>query len=268
MYDVYRPKSEVLRKYISEFTILKKEAFTPINYVAFPHYVGSIVFLANAKVEYYNFKIKVTKADTNAPFIVVLGKYLKPLHLFYQDYVDEIGINFTPTGMNYFFDDNFDKIAKEPFQFLNNKNWNDFSKILFQQNENERIELLENFLLSQVKKKDLKNIEHIIEILQNDVSIRVKDIAVKMYISERTINRLFHKYIGCSPIAYKKILRFRNSVIMKNEEMNLTELSLDNAYYDSPHFTNEFKQLTAINPKKFFNQLTKIGDKEFPYIFK
>ena len=32
--------------------------------------------------------------------------------------------------------------------------------------------------------------------------------------------------------------------------------------------SNEFKQLTSINPKKFFNQLTKVGNKEFPYIFK
>lgn len=266
MYTVHKPKSEKLKKYITEFTILKKEAFKPINYLAFPHSVGSIVFLSGAEIDYKNSKVVIKKSEKNPPSVVALGKYIKPLHLFYENFVDEIGINFSPTGMNYFFDNNYDEIASKPFQFLSNDIWNEFSKNLF--NEKERINILENFLLSQVKKKNLKKIEQIIEIQQNNTSIKIKDIALMMGISERTIGRLFNKHVGCTPIEFKKILRFRSSVLMNNEKMNLTELCLNNTYYDSPHFTHEFKQLTSINPKVFFNILTKISDKEFPYIFK
>ena len=128
--------------------------------------------------------------------------------------------------------------------------------------------MLEDFLLSQLKKKDLKIIEQIVKIFKNDLSVKIKDIAQTMQLSERTINRLFHSYIGCTPTAYKKILRFRKAVAMKNKKNSLTEVSLLSEYYDSAHFTHEFQQLTSTNPTSFFNKLTKVNNNEFPFIFK
>jgi AraC-like DNA-binding protein len=102
--------------------------------------------------------------------------------------------------------------------------------------------------------------------LENDKSLKIKDIALKMKVSERTINRWFHKYIGCPPKDYKKIMRFRSS-LKNSKEMNLTELCLNNDYYDSPHFTNEFKLLTNRSPRDFFNAMSEVGEERFPYIF-
>lgn len=268
MYNIYIPKSEILRKYISEFTVLKKGNDKPLNYIAFPHCVSSIAFYSNASIKYDTSKIIIDETDRNVQSIIVLGKYLKPVLLSYKSIVDEIAVNFTSTGINYFFDNNYDKLSDGPFQFMSNEKWNNFSHKLFVINEKKRIELLENFLVSQLRYKDLKNVEFVIDSMKNDLSIKVKDIALKMKLSDRTINRLFHKYIGCSPIAYKKILRFRSSVLMNDNEMSLTELCLNNEYYDSPHFTNEFKKLTSKNPKSFFKSLIKVGDGNFPYVFK
>lgn len=252
MYTIYEPKSEILKKYISEFTILKKEKFKPINYLAFPHTISSIVFYSRTKIKYDKESIIVNRDDKMNTFVGVLGKYITPLLMSYKDAVDEISINFTEIGMNYFFEENYNVIVSNPFQNLKNKEWSDFSEQLFKLESENRIDLLENFLLAQVKIKDLTQIERIIRMIKNNLSIKISEIASRESNSCKTINRLFHKYLGCSPMAYKKILRFRSSVNMNNEQMNLTELCLTNEYYDSPHFTNEFRKLTSLNPRFFF----------------
>ncbi|WP_299125355.1 AraC family transcriptional regulator [uncultured Tenacibaculum sp.] len=267
MYNVCKPKSEILKKYISEFTLLKKENFKPINYLAFPHNNSAIVFLSKATVSYNDYKITVSQNPNNVQSVVALGKYLHPLHLFYSDAVDEICINFTPTGLNYFFKQNFKQIAGKPIQFVNNEIWTNFSKQLFNYPKQERIELLEKFLLSQLQEKDLSIIEQLTNILTNDLTIKVKDLALKTNLSPRTINRLFHTYLGRSPSAFKKIQRFRNAIEMKNNHNSLTEISLLNEYYDSAHFNHEFQELTNTNPTSFFNQVSKVGDEKFSYIF-
>ncbi|WP_420553483.1 helix-turn-helix domain-containing protein [Tenacibaculum aiptasiae] len=268
MYNVCKPKSEILKKYISEFTLLKKENFKLINYLAFPHNNSAIVFLSKATVNYNDYKITVNQNPNNVQSVVALGKYLHPVHLFYLDAVDEICINFTPTGLNYFFKQNFEQVAGKPFQFVDNDIWTNFSQKLYSHPKEERIEVLEDFLLSQLQKKDLSTIEQIISILKSDLSIKIKDLAAKAHVSQRTVNRLFHTYLGCSPSAFKKIQRFRNAIAMKNNHNSLTEVSLLNEYYDSAHFNHEFQELTNTNPTSFFNQVSKVGNKKFPYIFK
>lgn len=268
MYEIYQPKNKFLKKYISEFTIVKKDQFKSISYLAFPHHRGSITFFFKTKIAYNNLTLNIERDDNLSTSIVVLGKYKEPLLVKYRNFVDEIGINFTATGLNYFFTENYDEIADKPIKFLENKKWIEFSKELFKSNENERIYLLENFLLSQFKEKDLSIVEQIIDKMKTNKAIKIKKISQEMGISERTINRIFYKYIGFSPKGFIKVLRFRNTITMHRKKMNLTELCLNNDYYDSSHFSNEFKFLTKRNPRVFFNSLEKIKSTESYYIFK
>ncbi len=268
MYEIRQPKNPVLKKYISEFTILKQHQFKPINYLVFPHHRGSIAFFFQANITYNNLTLDIERDDSLSTSIVILGKYKEPLLLKYGNFVEEIAINFTPTGLNYFFEENYDKITDKPIKFLKNEKWIEFSKELFKANKNERICLLENFLLSHLMKKDLSIIEQIIDKMKTNKLLKLKDISQEMDISKRAINRMFHRYTGLSPKDFKKILRFRSSITMHNKKMSLTELCLNNDYYDSSHFTNEFKFLTKRNPRNFFNSLKKINSMESYYIFK
>ncbi len=268
MYEIHRPKKASLRKYISEFTILKKDPFKPVNFLAFPHHCAAIAFFSQTNITYNNLILNIERNNNLSTSIVVLGKYKEPLLLKYRNFVDEIAINFTPTGLNYFFKENHDKIIDKPIKFLKNEKWSKFSKKLFKAKRNERISLLENFLLSHLIEKDLSVIENIIDKIKSNKSLKIKNISQEMNMSERTINRIFHKYIGLSPKDFKKILRLRSSFTMHNKKISLTELCLNNDYYDSSHFTNEFKILTKRNPRNFFNSIKKINSIESYYIFK
>lgn len=269
MYQTYKPKSEQLRKYIQEFTVLDDDGMFPKEYFAFPHHVGAIVFMENAEFQFEAGILKLDKNPTQESLVITIGKYLAPLFVRYEHFVNEIAINFTPTGMNYFMDEHFSDIANLPIQELKNIEFSQFSKKIFTFEKADRIEQLELFLMQQLREKNMLILEQVVELLEADKSLKFKDICNDLTISERTVNRLFHKYMGCSPKDYKKIIRFRGAIkdYQKNE-FNLTEIGLQNDYYDSPHFSREFKKLTNQNPKDYFKQLTYTSNKEYPYIFK
>ena len=267
MYDIYIPKSELLKKYISEFTILKKENFETTRYFAFPQHKGTLSFYSSASIHFEDLTLELDQIETLKESIIILGKYSNPLFVKYEIFVDEISINFNELGINYFLKENYGEIANKPIQYISDEKWTNFAKKMFSSNTEDRIYLLENFLLSQFMNKDLNVIESIIKEMENDLSLKLKDIVLTVKISERTANRLFHKYIGCSPSLYKKILRFRSAVKLNKKGISLTELCLKNEYYDSPHFTKEFKLLTGKGPKHFFNSVNQVSHKKYPYLF-
>jgi AraC-like DNA-binding protein len=269
MYEVFKPKSELLKKYISEITILKETSSYPKEYFAFPHNVNSIVFFKDTEIKYSNHYLEINRAPNKNGCVVAIGKYVEPLRVKYNDFVHEIAVNFTSTGINYFFDERFEGMAQSPIQVLNNAQLKEFAIVLFDTNEKERVIEVERFFEDRFMPKDLQLIEKIIGIVENDTLVKFKDISTALNISVRNINRLFHKYVDCSPKDYKKIIRFRSAISDYNkEDFNLTEICLKNEYYDSPHFTREFKKLTKMSPKKYFKHLTFESKNKYPYIFK
>ena len=269
MYEVFKPNSDLLKKYISEITILKETSCYPKEYFAFPHNVSSIVFFKNSEIKYNNHYLEIKRTQKKTFPIVTIGKYIEPLLVRYKDYVEEIAVNFTPTGIHYFFDEKFMSQKKSPIQILNNSQLREFSESLFSTKKEERIIAIERFFKQRFINKDLQLIERIVNTLETDKLSKFKDISKAHNVSERNLNRLFHKYIGCSPKDYKKIIRFRSAIRdYNNGYSNLTEICLNNEYYDSPHFTREFKKLTTRSPKSYFKHVTFESKKKFPYIFK
>ena len=82
-------------------------------------------------------------------------------------------------------------------------------------------------------------------------------------VSERTIHRLFNKFVGINPISYINLIKFRNvlqhSSIHKNK---LLSAALDAGYYDQSHFIKHFKAFSTFTPAQFFGSksLDKVSD--------
>lgn len=272
MYQVFQPKSEKLQKHIYNFAILDTNSvLQEVNYFAFPQRGSSMAFYQNATLEFQERSLHISKAKPNQYSAIILGKYLIPLHLNYKNLVPEVSINFTPTGLNYFFDKSFQEIAPENVQPLLDPEWIDMVKELFKPSSNEQqIQVLENFLLQCIKNKDLSIVEQSIALFQENIQLKVSEIANSLDVSTRTITRNFEKHVGCTPSQYKRVIRFRSAIqnrFKPNQQHNLTQLCLLSEFYDSPHFTKEFKKLTHISPRHFFKQVTPVGSHSYPYIF-
>ncbi len=269
MYENYSPKSENLKKHIDHISVLKQFNNT-INYLAFPQLGTTLVLYPNANLILENKKISISNSAQSPSKVLLLGKYNSPLHINYQNYTSEISINFSPTGLNYFFDENTAKLTKYSGQLITDINWlNLVKKIILVPENNKKVELIESFLLDIIKNKDLSMLENCIAIFDDKPESQVSELAQQLQVSTKTINRWFSIYVGCTPTVYKQTLRFRKSIKSKfyNPKQNLTTLCLDSDFYDSSHFTREILKLTKMNPRRFFLEMRAVGDQEFPYKF-
>ena len=272
MYEVYKPESPLLRKHIVSFNILKKEKdFEKINYFVFPQKGTTIGILMNAGIYFDNFSLKLKKSEKSKIRILLFGKYLMPLYLQYENFIEELSINFTPAGLNYFFSKNSRELAPENMQLLDSASWHDFASSLIPlKSDKERICALESFLLENYVKKDLDKIIEAAAIIDSAELMKLNEIAHRLQLSERSLNRYFNDYLSCSPSVFRKICRFRSAIEKKfinPLNFNLTEIGLESNYYDSPHFTKEFKRLTGQTPRDFFARVVKVGNDNYPYIF-
>ena len=272
MVQSFKPSSPLLKKYIYHFNTFSKEADLRINYLAFPQLGSTLFFLNQAEVQQSNSQLSIKPSAGTSPAIVLLGKYTSPITLAYGGYVDEISLDFTPLGINYFFDAPFAQLAPRQSQALLVKPWNDFAPELWaSDNISTRLHKLEAFLEAQFRERQLHSLQHAVDLLMDTTQdISIKQAADLAGLTAKTLLRKFKKYAGCSPLMFKRIARFRNSVQLKqrNENSgNLTQTGLNSQFYDSSHFGREYRLLTGRCPKLFFKRISFVGDNHYPYLF-
>ena len=123
----------------------------------------------------------------------------------------------------------------------------------------QRIAIAENFLITQIRKNEKKykydRIRNVINhINQAKGIIAIEELASKTFLSRKQFERTFSDFIGTSPKQFLKIVRFQNAIYEKsqNTQLNLTELAHNCGYFDQAHMTNDFKTLSGITPKHYF----------------
>jgi len=97
---------------------------------------------------------------------------------------------------------------------------------------------------------------------------KIEELGHQASAATKTINRLFHKYIGLSPVEFRKITQFRNALKTKleNKGASFTSIALDSNYYDLPYMVKVFREFTGFNTKEFFSSISSSGDGQYIYI--
>ena len=120
----------------------------------------------------------------------------------------------------------------------------------------QRITHLENFLIKRlIHNNEFERVEHAIKIIENSKGqIKAQDIAHEVCLGIKQFERTFSKYVGVNPKKFASIVRFQNVIQMKSKhKKSMSQLAFDNGYYDQSHFIHDFKSLTGLTPKAFFN---------------
>lgn len=259
------PTSPMLKKYIECFYIYEGKPNSIFKYVAFPHLNTGISFMKGVSVQRQNWTLQISENTTDSIHIEILGKYTTPVLLEYIGHIREISVIFKPLGLNRFFEDNYLSLAPHFSQELENDVWRKFGESLFSSEDD--ISKIESFLLSQFwDNQEVSNIENSLTLLENcNEQIWISDIAIKVGLNLKTFQRHFQKHMGCSPVEYRRICRFRSSLTNKlNNTLlkNLTEITYEEGYYDQSYLIKEFRKITNHNPKDFFKSASKVdGDK-------
>ncbi|CAN5376067.1 hypothetical protein BH11BAC2_BH11BAC2_07080 [soil metagenome] len=268
MLHTYQPKSEKLQKYVELFYEFTSERPDEISYIAFPHVNTAISFFKGVDLQRNDYNIYIApslKNKTNCS-VEILGKYTTPVFVHYKGKCEEIAIVFKPLGINQFFRDDLITIAPEFSQALDNSLWTELSNSLFKESTIDvKIEILELFLLENLKEIELKNVSQSLNLLEDfEENYSINQVAERCGLSLKTFQRTFTKHLTCSPLEYKRIARFRHSLnnkLVSKELKTLTSVSHESNYYDQSYFIREYKKLTHLNPKQFFDSITALDQR-------
>lgn len=93
-------------------------------------------------------------------------------------------------------------------------------------------------------------------ILDHRGSISVGALSTELHCSTRHLQKLFKAYVGLSPKDLAVIIKLRESVDdivypPKIYHSKLTDLALNNHFYDQAHFINTFRSIAGTTPRKF-----------------
>ena len=101
-----------------------------------------------------------------------------------------------------------------------------------------------------------KLICNILIYINNNINnkISVNELSNIFFYNRFYIIKLFKKEIGLSITEYINSIRIYNSIIqLKNSNNTLMNISLKNGFYSLEYFSETFKQITNINPRKVTN---------------
>ena len=115
------------------------------------------------------------------------------------------------------------------------------------------------FLIAHMPARD-PNVEtacEIVEEIVNDPRVtRVEHITARCGLQERTLQRLFHRYVGASPRWVIKRYRVYDVLNQLSAGMPVAwaTLAQDMGYFDQSHFSNDFKKLVGCAPREYLEQ--------------
>jgi AraC-like DNA-binding protein len=221
--------------------------------------------MKGASVQRQDWTLQISENRTDSVHIEILGKYTTPVFLEYKGTLREISVIFKPLGINRFLKNNYLSLAPHFSQELVNDVWRKLGETLFSGDDD--ICKIESFLLSQFYDyPEFSTIDKALRLIENsDEKMAISTIASEVGLNAKTFQRYFQKHMGCSPVEYRRIFRFRSSLtnmLNSAEWKNLTDITYEGGYYDQSYLIKEFRKITNHNPKDFFKSTSKVdGDK-------
>jgi len=126
-------------------------------------------------------------------------------------------------------------------------------KLAIASTDKQRIKIVEQFLVSQLKNIQIDKliVEAVKLIYQNNGTIRIKELNEKLFISQSPFEKRFRKVVGTTAKKFASIVRFNLVLDNLNETKTLTEICYENNFFDQAHFIKDFKQFTGDTPENF-----------------
>ncbi|HCX20755.1 MAG TPA: AraC family transcriptional regulator [Cytophagales bacterium] len=252
----HQPRSKELSALIEGFYLIKKDlSGDAIKYFTFPNNYCILTVSRNCKKRISKEKIAIKYNSEEGIKANITYHYTSPIEIEFSHPVDQLTIYFKPLAINHFIQ-NFQAyfnggFIKELCLFPDFDT--EMQKIFDEENDQEKVTLVENYWLSKLEYQDLDLERKILTDLESGISIRT--ICEKYNYSRQHINTLIYNVTGKSPSDYRKIHRFRQVIDSAKQTGNLTQLGYMNGFYDQSHFIRDFKSLTSAKPGHFLHQV-------------
>jgi len=172
--------------------------------------------------------------------------------------IDFLGIRFKPGAFFLLFNTPSNKVMDNVVDFASIDN-ETIVKIFKVGNTNQRLEILEKYILSKISKINIKNKIYVelIDKLYLDLNDKTLNNLIPNK-SNKTIYRHTKKIYGLTPKSLINILRlhFTMNEIFKQDK-TLLEIANNCGFYDQSHFIKEIKKYTSISPLTLLDKYSK-----------
>lgn len=271
--ETFYPQSEALGKYVESYYILEhSENDHPVSYLTFPSVYSIVAVVNNAENIILDNKI-ITKFSTSKSLETSLVcRFNEPICFEYQGNIKEICMYFKPLGINAFLEKALANYSNSSFDsfvpFLDYAS--EMKRILKHRDRAVLVEQLERYWLGKLTGFSHPFLGDAISKIDEDLKITTAELASGFNVSQKTVIAQFKKHLCKTPSEYKKILRFRKAITKKrggHEKTSLTELSHLIDFFDQSHMIDNFKSLTGLTPRTFFERLTTMENSNVHWIF-
>ena len=118
----------------------------------------------------------------------------------------------------------------------------------------DRIDLIQSFLLQHlVNTSPDPLIGRALQLIrQHNGSLKIKELASSLYISQDAFEKRFRSTVGAAPKQYASIVRLRSLITKAPSQTSLTKAAYDAGYFDQSHFIKDFRLFTGQTPGDFF----------------
>lgn len=190
------------------------------------------------------------------------GQLKKYMELEATGKIGVFSARFHPAGLGAFVDFEIDSITGKTisiYDVWSHKGKELEQKVISCETDKERISVVEAFLLSQLKdnKKSKNQIGPCVDlILETSGTVSIEGLCKKSGLSKRQFERNFTAHVGLSPKVFSRIIRFNKalSLIENKDFSSFTSVAHEGGFYDQAHFIKDFKELTGLNPKRYFSE--------------
>lgn len=121
----------------------------------------------------------------------------------------------------------------------------------------QQLRIAEQYLYQAVGARELTYLNRATELIRSSGGgLRVADVADRLCISPRQLERAFKQALGLSPKQYMRIARLNlvQRLLLQGRFRSLADVAYQAGYADQAHFNREFKRLVGEQPSRFLAQ--------------
>ena len=248
---------EPLKQYVKCYYIYESDTKAVFEDKAFA--TGCIEFMFNLGAG--RWQTDTGNGFQTTPLIELWGQIIQPLTFKSLGPNTMLGIRFYPHTASIFLNTDVSQFNNQVTNLTDvagNSIYTLHAKLIDATLMNQRIELIEQFLLSRLSLFEKKLDKTVLingvikELKRDDFFDNIENVATRYGITARYLQKLFLQHTGLTPKLYSKINRFQNSLqLISKKNGSLTDIAYECGYFDQSHFIREFKSFTGSVPSGY-----------------
>lgn len=234
----------------------------PLEVNSPPNGLGGMVF--NYGDPYYT--LQENGKWERVPFCFVAGQFTRNYSIRLSGNIGMIGVAFWPADLSYILGIPMVEFTGQRIALnlvLGKETAVLEHRILACQTTCERIQVLEKFLFTKIRKANLKPdmVDYAVEIIiQKKGILSISHLSDELCISPRQFRRRFTEKVGITPKMCGRIKRFNYVTnLTVNTFANWMDMVHEYGYYDQAHFIRDFSDFSGKSPTEFMHYNRKMA---------